>query len=84
MIALDEQHLEEVATLFRNSIGIVFHLDTGHRRLGAGGNMAAVDPDDADTTAAMRREFRIVAQVRNVLPGTQRGIHDGIAFLESD
>ena len=49
------------------------------RRCGAGSHVAAVDLHRAELAAAVRLEFRVVAQVRDIAPRRQRRLDDRLA-----
>ena len=44
--------------------------------------MSTIDINDANPATAMRREIRVMAQMRDVFTGSKRGIHDSFALLK--
>ncbi len=84
VVALDEQHLQQRAPFIEDFLGAVVHIHALGCFQRAGRGVPAVHADDAYTATAMRWEVRVVAQVRDVLAGSQRGVHDGLAILEGD
>jgi hypothetical protein len=51
---------------------------------GTGRHIASVDAYSAYPATAMRAEFRIVAEMRDVYPGVRGGLDDGLILLERD
>jgi hypothetical protein len=84
MIALGEQHLHERAPQAVQFLGIALHLDTRTDRRRAGCHHAAADARRAHLAAAVRLEFGVVAEVRNVAARGERGLQHCLARLEGD
>ena len=84
VVALDEQHLHQRATLVVQLLGVAFDLGTGLRRHRATGRGLAVDAYGAHLAAAVRLEFRVIAQVRDVVPGGERGLDHALPGRERD
>ena len=84
VVALDEQHLHQRAAQAVQFLAIAFHFQSRLGRHGAGGHGAAADFDGAQLATAVRLEFRVVAQVRDVTPGSQRRLHHRLSGFEGN
>ena len=82
VVALGEQHLHQRAAQLVQFLGVALDLGGALGRRGAGGHHPAVHLGGADLAAPVRLEFRVVAQVGDVLAGGQRRLHHGLAGLE--
>ena len=84
MVALDEQHLHQGPALVVQLLGVAFDLGTGLRRHRATRRSLAVDAHGAQLAAAVRLELRVIAQVRDVVPGRKRGLDHALPGRERD
>ena len=84
MVALDEQHLHQRAPLVVELRRVVLHPMPARRRLRAGRDRRPFDLHRAQPAAAVRRELRVVAQVRDVDARREGRLHDGLARRERD
>ncbi len=84
MVTLGEQHLHQRAAQRVQFFDVAFHIESGLGGHGAGSNGAAIDLDRAQLAAAVRFEFRVVAQVRDVMAGSQCGLHHGLPLFKGN
>ena len=82
VVALDEQHLHERAPVGLQVGRVDLDLLTGRGPHGAGGRVAPVDDDVAELAAAVRRKFRMRAEVGDIDAGLQRGLQNRLSRLE--
>lgn len=84
MIAFNEQHLRDgFARIIQRGCVIADFL-TGSSRCDARSYTFAADIHSAQPAIAAWRESGIVAKMRNINPGGQRCVHDGLPLCKRD
>src|SRR5271166_1817051 len=84
VVALDEQHLHQRAPIGVQVRRVDLDLLTGRGLQCAGGRIAPIDDDAAQFAAAVGREFRMCAQMRDINARLQRRLQNGLARLEGN
>src|SRR5512135_212181 len=74
VIAFDEQQLHQHAPLGIELRRLALHLEPGASWQRAGRGVRAVHLDGAQLAAAVRPELGVIAEVRDVAPGRERGL----------
>ena len=84
VVALVEQHLDQIAAHPVARLGVVFDLKPRLGGLGAGRNAAPCGLDGADPAATLMAQPLHVAKTRDVDAGGVSGLHDGLARCGSN